>query len=164
MIAYGDYGGGGWGGSVLGDALAMAGSISGALYFVSGKSAREFMDTASYGVTAYGIGAIIVLLIALLLHVDVFSVGGIKAWPYILLLVVGPMLGGHTLINYSIKYYRSVTVATSTLIEPIGSTIIAYFLLSQRPPPVSYIGMAITLASIYIVIKEEIEADRRSSS
>ncbi len=161
VIAYGNYGGG-WG-SVLGDVLAMAGSISGALYFVSGKSAREYMDTASYGATVYGIGAMIVLLIALLLHVDVFSVG-IKAWPYILLLVVGPMLGGHTLINYSIKYYRSVTVATSTLVEPIGSTIIAYFLLSQRPPLVSYMGMAITLVSIYIVIREEIEADRWSSS
>jgi len=152
IIALGDYGGGL--GSIWGDALALFGSISGAIYFASGKAARETMDTASYGTLVYGFGAIIVLIISLMLHIDVFKVEP-RSWSYIILLVIGPMLGGHTLLNYSMKYYRSVTVATSTLMEPVGSTIIAYFLLGQRPPPLSYIGMALTLAGTYMIVREE---------
>jgi len=152
IITLSDYGGGL--GSIWGDVLALFGSISGAIYFASGKAARETMDTASYGALAYGFGAIIVLLISVPLHIDVLSIEP-RSWLYIILLVIGPMLGGHTLLNYSMKYYRSVTVATSTLMEPVGSTIIAYFLLGQRPPPLSYIGMALTLAGTYMIVREE---------
>jgi len=45
--------------------------------------------------------------------------------------VVGPMLAGHTLLNYSLRYLPATVVSTATLIEPVGSTILATYSLGR---------------------------------
>jgi len=70
----------------------------------------------------------------------------------VLLIVAGPMLAGHTLLNYSLKYLPATVVSTATLIEPVGSTILAYIFLRQGVGVLEALAMVIVLAGVYLSI------------
>jgi drug/metabolite transporter (DMT)-like permease len=61
---------------------------------------------------------------------------------------------GHTLLNYLLRSLGLITVATSTLGEPIISTILAYMILGQTIDGIKMLGMMITLMGIYLAISQ----------
>ncbi|WP_069807167.1 DMT family transporter [Vulcanisaeta thermophila] len=140
--------------ALLGDLLALAGALSGAVYFLIGRAVRIRVSLAMYTVPVYGVAAIITLITGLILNVRFWPYPPMT-WAYIAALVAGPMLLGHTLLNYSLKYSRAITVTTSTLGEPVGSTLLAWLILHQVPTPLTLLGMAVTLTGIYLVVSEE---------
>ena len=50
---------------------------------------------------------------------------------YLFLLALVPQLIGHTTFNWALKYLPATVVAISILGEPIGSTLLAYFILGE---------------------------------
>jgi len=52
---------------------------------------------------------------------------------WMLLLALVPQLVGHSTYNWALRYMPAALVAVTTLGEPIGSTILAYFLLREAP-------------------------------
>jgi drug/metabolite transporter (DMT)-like permease len=88
-----------------------------------------------------------------------------------LLIASIPMMMGHTVFNYLLGRYRAVTIAASTLGEPIGATLLAVPILGEVPTgtvtlgagvalPLQAIGIAATLLGLFVVIREEIKASR----
>lgn len=140
--------------ALIGDLLALAGAVSGAVYFMIGRALRVRVSLATYTVPVYGVAAITTLMVGLPLGVR-FWPYPLMTWVYIAAIVAGPMLLGHTLLNYSLRYSRAITVTTSTLGEPVGSTLLAWLILHQVPTFVTIIGMVITLLGIYLVVSEE---------
>lgn len=140
--------------ALIGDLLALAGAVSGAVYFMMGRIVRMGVSLATYTVPVYGISALITLIIGLPLNVR-FWPYPLITWGYIAAIVAGPMLLGHTLLNYSLRYSRAITVTTSTLGEPVGSTLLAWLILHQVPSLLTLIGMIPTLLGIYLVVSEE---------
>ena len=70
----------------------------------------------------YGACGVVLLALALSLHVPL--------WPYssrqfgiFALLAIGPMLLGHTLMNWALKHVRAYQVNVVLLGEPIGATL-----------------------------------------
>ena len=139
-------------GSLLGDALALIGSISGAFYFTIGQLARVRESTSVYSTLVYASASLFTAPVALVMGVNL-TLPSIRSLVMIILIVVGPMLMGHTLLNYSLKYLPATVVSTVTLIEPIGSTILAYLLLHQPVGLTEALPMAITLIGVYLSIK-----------
>lgn len=140
--------------ALLGDLLALAGAVSGAIYFMIGRVLRIRVSLATYTVPVYGVAATTTLITGFILGVR-FWPYPLMTWVYIAAIVAGPMLLGHTLLNYSLRYSRAITVTTSTLGEPVGSTLLAWLILHQIPTPITLVGMVLTLLGIYLVISEE---------
>lgn len=140
--------------ALVGDLLALIGAVSGAVYFMIGRVIRVKTPLFTYVVPVYAVSSIVTLVIGLTLRVKFWPYPP-YTWFYIAMIVLGPMLLGHTLLNYSLKYSRALTVTTSTLGEPIGSSILALLILHQTPQPLTIIGMVLTLLGIYIVITED---------
>lgn len=137
---------------LTGALLALAGAASGAVYFFSGSIARSYLSTATYSSLAYLVAAAVSALAALAMG-DSLAITSAWSLSMILLLVLGPMLAGHTLMNYALRYLPATTVSTATLVEPVGSTVIAYLILHQPVTAPEAAAMAITLSGVYLAVR-----------
>jgi Integral membrane protein DUF6. len=139
--------------ALVGDLLALIGAVAGAVYFMIGRVVRVKVSLATYTVPVYSVSALVTLITGLFLHTR-FWPYPLYTWFYIVMIVLGPMLLGHTLLNYTLRYSRAITVTTSTLGEPIGATLLALLIFRQIPQPLTVVGMVVTLLGIYMVIHE----------
>jgi drug/metabolite transporter (DMT)-like permease len=139
------------GGAALGDALAVVGAITAACYYVIGRRLRATLDLWSYVALVYG--ACLVTLLAIAVVIDV-PLGPYPRREYgiFALLALGPMLLGHTGMNWALRYARAYQVNIVLLGEPIGATLLAAALpgIQERPTTFTLIGGAIVLVGILI--------------
>jgi drug/metabolite transporter (DMT)-like permease len=66
------------------------------------------------------------------------------------LLALVPQLIGHSTFNWALRYLSAAYVSITLLGEPIGSTILAYFLLKETPSTLKLFGAILILAGIYL--------------
>ena len=154
VVAAGDVGSGGIGtGSraLLGDALALVGALTVAIYYSSGRRLRQTLDLWPYVALVYG--ACFVTLVGIAL------VAGIPLGPQpprelaiFAGLAIGPMLLGHTGMNWALKRLPAYVVALTTLGEPVGATLLAWLLpgIAEVPGPMTLLGGAIILGGIVV--------------
>ena len=72
---------------------------------------------------------------------------------WLLLLALVPQLVGHSTYNWALRYLPAAFVAILTLGEPIGSTILAYLILFEKPSIADLIGGILILAGIYLAVR-----------
>lgn len=160
-------------GGLEGNLLALAGAAAFAGYLAVGKRARATAGTLEYTFVAYGFAALFSLGTAAALGRPLLY--GPDVYLMLALIAMVPMLLGHTVFNYLLGRYRAVTVAASTLGEPVGATALAALVLGQTPGgaarlgpvevPTEALGVAATLAGIAVVIWDEakgVKAGRQS--
>jgi drug/metabolite transporter (DMT)-like permease len=138
------------GGALLGDALALSAAVMAAGYFSIGRSLRKKLDLWAYTATVYGAAAGL-LLLAVLFSPDVPLTGyPAQDWLVFLALAAGPMMLGHTGINYALRYLPAYVANLAALGEPVGATIIAWVLpaIAEVPPPQTLLGGGLILLGI----------------
>lgn len=137
--------------ALLGDALAVIGALTAATYYVIGRRLRQTLDLWAYVALVYSACLVALLVIALSLRVPL---GPYPAREYgiFALLAVGPMLLGHTGMNWALRHARAYQVNIVLLGEPIGATLIAAFLpgIRERPTLLTLAGGAIVLVGILL--------------
>jgi drug/metabolite transporter (DMT)-like permease len=151
VIALPDLRGGVGSGSraLLGDLLAVAGAVTAALYFLAGRRLRATLDLWPYVGLVYGTCFVVLLALCMGLRVPLSGYPprelGIFA-----ALAVGPMLLGHTGMNWALKFLPAFVVNLTLLGEPVGATIIAALLPGIREVPTAYtlVGGAIILVGV----------------
>jgi len=135
--------------AALGDVLATVGAVTAAIYYVVGRRLRASLDLWSYVALVYG--SCLVALLAIAFAVDA-PLRGFPAREYAIfaLLALGPMLLGHTGMNWALKHVRAYQVNIVLLGEPIGATALAALLpgIRERPGVFTLIGGALVLAGI----------------
>ena len=136
--------------ALFGDALAFLAAWLVAGYYLIGRVLRRKLDLWAYMGVVYGIAAI-VLVLAVLLSPAAPLVGfPASAWWVFLALAAGPMMLGHTGINYAIRYVPAYVANLFLLGEPIGATLIAWLLpaIAEVPPPQTLVGGVVILCGI----------------
>jgi drug/metabolite transporter (DMT)-like permease len=141
--------------SALGDLLALGGAVMGSGYLMAGRRLRQEMDLLSYIFPVYATAAIVVLLIGLGVGVS-FLGYSIRSYVLFLMLAIIPQLIGHSTFNWALKFFSASTVAVLILGEPIGSTILAYWILGETLNLWKVIGGICILAGIYAVLRGDI--------
>jgi drug/metabolite transporter (DMT)-like permease len=153
IIGYGDFDTGGK--ALLGDALALAGSVCAAIYLLIGRRLRQKLTLTAYVMVCYGSGAVILWTMVLILGLPVtgFSPNTVTAfWAMALI----PQLIGHTSYNWSLRWFSAGTIAVSLLGEPIGSSIMAYFLFDEGLTAYKLVGGGLILFAIYLASRGEV--------
>lgn len=133
VIGWGDFGRGAT--HLLGDALALAGAVFVAAYYVVGRRLRQRLDIWNYALVIYGIAAVLLTLVVAV-HPHVALTGyGRNDWLVFVALALGPMLIGHTGVNYALRYIPAYVANLALLAEPVGATVIAWALPGIREVP-----------------------------
>jgi drug/metabolite transporter (DMT)-like permease len=151
LIAVGDWTGSP--GSLLGNLLALAGALAVAVYQVIGRGLREALPLQAYvlGVWATAAGT----LAALSAGFGVPLAGyGARTWLAFLALAVVPTIGGHGLVNKSLRALPAPTVGLFLLGEPIGASILAWLLFREAPGPWTLAGGGVVLAALALVVSK----------
>jgi drug/metabolite transporter (DMT)-like permease len=150
IIAFGDAGVGD--ASLLGDLLALIGAIMLGLYILAGRRLRQSLDLVSYVTPVYATSAIVLVLASLATRTSL--------WPYprselLLFFAIAliPMIFGHTIYNWTLKWLSAPLVSISLLGEPVGATILAYFLLDEVPSSLTLVGGVLILLGIYQCVR-----------
>lgn len=137
--------------AMLGNLLAVSGAVTASLYYTIGRHARGKLGVWSYVAIAYS--AAFVTLVA------------IGAWRRMPLspqpsreiaifagLALGPMLLGHTGMNWALKFLPAYVVNLLVLGEPVGATALGAIIpaIHQVPSPTTLVGGAVVLGGVII--------------
>jgi drug/metabolite transporter (DMT)-like permease len=150
VIALGDAGIGET--NLYGDFLALIGALMLGLYILNGRRIRQNLDLVTYVTPVYATSAIVLTLGGIVTGTKLTSLPLSEYFLFFLIALV-PMIFGHTVYNWALKYVEAPIVSISLLGEPVGATILAYFFLGEAPSKLSLIGGVITLLGIYLSIR-----------
>ncbi|MEM3018916.1 MAG: DMT family transporter, partial [Candidatus Bathyarchaeia archaeon] len=137
--------------NLQGDILAIFGALMLGLYILSGRRLRQSLDLLTYVVPVYAIAASI--LTAGCLIIGVPFTYPLSEYIIFIAIALVPMIFGHTLYNWTLRYLKASIVSTSLLGEPVGASILAFFILGEKPTPLELLGALITLIGIYICVR-----------
>jgi len=147
LIGLGDLGEGTH--QLWGDVLALVGAIAGAGYFLIGRRLRARLSLLAYVFPVYGTAAVVLMTILLASGLPAIP-QHTQTWLWLLLMALGPQILGHSSLNWALRYLSATYVTIAILGEPIGSTLLAWWLLGEKPSPWAVAGGALTLVGIAI--------------
>ncbi len=139
--------------ALLGDALALVGAVTVALYYLAGRRLRQTLDLWPYVALVYGACFVTLVIIT--------TVGRVPVWhqpprelALFAALAIGPMMLGHTGMNWALKYLPAYVVNLTTLGEPVGATLLAALLPGIREVPSGFTlaGGALVAAGIVMAL------------
>lgn len=143
---------------LLGDVLALVGAFAAAAYFLAGRGYRQRLSLLAYVTPVYGVAALALLAGSLVLPSPYGGpLTGYDARQLVLFVALAgvPMLLGHTVLNWALRYVSAPVIATTVLGEPVGATLLALAFLREVPAPLTLLGGAIVLAGIALVALAE---------
>ena len=138
----------------VGDLLALAGAVAAAGYVIIGRNLRAKVGLVSYIFGVYGFAAVTLILFLLISKQSPFGYPP-AAYGWFLLLALIPQLIGHSTFNWALGYLSAAFVSITLLGEPIGSTILAYILLDERPTYLKIFGAILILTGILVASQSE---------
>jgi drug/metabolite transporter (DMT)-like permease len=107
---------------------------------------RQSLDLWVYIGIVYGIAALVLAGVVIAdPSVDMLGYPQ-RDWLIFLALAAGPMMIGHTGINYALKYVRAYVANIAILGEPVGATLIAWLL-----PQIREVPSLVTLAGALLI-------------
>ena len=135
--------------AVWGDLLAVGGAVMAAGYFISGRIARCSLRLPAYTVVSYGTAALLLIPACTLIGAELSGFSE-RTYLFLVLLAVVPQVVGHTTFNWALKFIPPTTVSVLILGEPIGATILAYFVFDETVSLRKGVGLLILAAGILL--------------
>jgi len=139
----------------FGDLLALAGALFAAGYVIVGRKIRVGLSLLSYIFIVYGMAAVVLVIFMLVAGKSPFGYPP-QAYLWFFLLALIPQLLGHSSFNWALGYVSAAFVSITLLGEPIGATILAYFLLGEKPPLLKVFGAILILIGIYVASRYQV--------
>ena len=152
IVAATDAGGASGGGStraLVGDGLALIGALTVAVYFVAGRRLRTRFGLWPYVAIVYGAAFVVLVGVAGVRAVPLAGYSG-RELIIFAALAGGPMLIGHTGMNYALRYLPAYVVNLTVTGEPVGATVLAFVVPGIREVPRlgTVVGGIITILGI----------------
>jgi drug/metabolite transporter (DMT)-like permease len=148
---------------LFGNFLALFGAWMAAGYLMVGRRVRAKYPLAVYVFLVYGVAAIVLILFALLSRQPLTGFS-FPVYLWLVLLAVIPQLIGHSIFNWALAYLPASFVAVTLLGEPIGSSILAFFFLSETPTVPNLFGAILILTGIVLASQLNRQANRYKST
>ena len=152
IIGLGDFAGGRR--ALIGDGLALAGSLALAAYLLLGRKLRAKLSLPAYLTVCYTSAT--VLLWACVLVAGLPATGfSAKTWCALGGMALVSQHLGHSSYNWAVKYFSAGFIAVCLLGEPVIGSLLAWWLLSEALTWGKALGGAIILAGIYLAATEK---------
>jgi drug/metabolite transporter (DMT)-like permease len=136
---------------LLGDAICFGSMLAFALYLSLGRMNRPRLSLWMYMVPLYFIAGLLCLGCAL------FVINPIK--PYTLsniLLIIGlgiiPTVFGHSILNYSLRFFSGQVVSVTNLSQPVFAGALGFLLFGEVPKPIFILSAVVVLSGVLIVL------------
>ena len=142
--------------SVYGVFLALGGSLMASVYFIIGRVVRRKIGLLEYVVPTYSFASLTLFLYAVVVGENLIGYPP-RTFMYFILLALLPMIGGHTVMNYLLRFLKASIVTSIALGEPVGASLLAYYILGQEIGWSRALAMGVVLFSLALVISSGAE-------
>lgn len=139
---------------MLGNTLALVGSLTVCGYLLIGRRLRRTMSLLPYIWLVYSSAAVALLVTSAMSGAALTGFSS-RVWLCLIALALGPQLLGHSAINWALKHVSATFIAITILGEPIGSALLAWLIFGERFAPLQLTGFAMLLAGIYLAARGE---------
>ncbi|WP_174615742.1 DMT family transporter [Virgibacillus ihumii] len=137
--------------ALFGDFLALMGAVTVTAYFLLGQQLRKRLSLMTYTFVVYSISSLMLILYNLILQNEFFGYSA-EHWFIFLALAVIPTFFGHSLFNWALKWLSTSTISMGIVFEPIGATILAYFILDEVVTWSQFLGGTIVIFGLFLFI------------
>lgn len=138
---------------LLGNAMALFGALTVAIYVMIGRSARGTgMPLSWYTFVVYGSAGATLLAAAQWMNEPLTGFSSMS-WTWILAVALLPQLIGHTLFNWALGYVKASTLSGTILVEPVISTALAWWLLQEEPGWPTLVGGVVALFGLGVLLR-----------
>lgn len=151
--AWGDSGPAVGANAALGNLLAASAAVTAAIYYTIGRHLRVRYGIWAYVGLAYSTCAV-TLVIAALITGTTLTPQPPRELAIFAGLALGPMLLGHTGMNWALKYLPAYVVNLTVLGEPIGATLLGALIpaIAQVPSMITIVGGVVVLTGVVIAV------------
>lgn len=140
------------GAALKGDFLSLIGTVAVALHMLWGKGLRERISAFVYSFFVF-LFAGLVLAITNVITGTSFTAYPAKEWGVFLLLAIIPTVFGHYVFNWLLKYMKASSVSMTVLGEPLGASILAYFLLGEKITTIQLLAGCLLLVGVGLFLR-----------
>ncbi|MZQ87273.1 EamA family transporter [Paenibacillus sp. 5J-6] len=140
------------GAALKGDFLSLIGTVAVALHMLWGKGLRERISAFVYSFFVF-LFAGLVLAITNVITGTSFTAYPAKEWGVFLLLAIIPTVFGHYVFNWLLKYMKASSVSMTVLGEPLGASILAYFLLGEKITSIQLLAGCLLLVGVGLFLR-----------
>jgi drug/metabolite transporter (DMT)-like permease len=139
--------------ALLGNALALVGAVTVAVYVLIGRSSRTGgIGVLPYSVVVYSAAALALLPVALALDVRLWGYSN-ETWFWIWAITLGPQLMGHTVFNWALRYVEASIISGTILAEPVVSALLAWLILAEKPGLPTIFGGGVVLLGLFLLLR-----------
>ena len=139
--------------AIFGNALALVGAITVAVYVLIGRfSRRGGVGVLPYSIVVYSAAALTLLAAALLSGVQLWDFSA-ETWFWLWAITLGPQIMGHTVFNWTLRYVEASVVSGTILAEPVASAFLAWLILSEKPGLPTILGGVVVLVGLFMLLR-----------
>ncbi len=135
----------------FGDILALIGCALITAYLLFGQDVRKRLSLITYTFIVYSISTI-TLFFYVLLKGESFGPYEGSDWFWFFMLALIPNLLGHTLFNWSLKWVSTNVISIAILFEPVGASVLAYYIFHETLSATQIAGGLIVIGGILLFI------------
>lgn len=138
---------------LLGNLLAASAAVTAAIYYTIGRRLRRSLGIWAYVGIVYS-AAFVTLFAIGLARGSVLAPQPPREIAIFAALALGPMLLGHTGMNWALKYLPAYVVNLTVLGEPVGATLLGVLIPSIRQIPTinTLVGGAVVLGGVLVAV------------
>jgi len=140
--------------AILGDLMALIAGFAMGAYLIIGRQLRARIDILSYLAILYTCSAVILLIVTLSFGYNLFGYST-TTYAMMILLALIPQLIGHSTLNLAVRLIPVIFVSVAILGEPVGATILGYFILGEAPTGNEIAGGILILGGIFLVMRQK---------
>lgn len=138
---------------LAGDGLALAGAFAVAVYMLIGRRLRAELSLLAYIFPVYSTAAVVLMALALFWNKPITGFTP-HTWLWLTLVALIPQVIGHSSFNWALGHLPTTYVALATLTEPIGSTLLAWAILQEKPTWGTAFGGILILFGVGLAIRK----------
>jgi drug/metabolite transporter (DMT)-like permease len=137
--------------ALLGNLLAVSGAVTASLYYTIGRYARGKLGVWSYVAVAYSAAFLTLLVIAGWRELPLAPQPE-REVAIFAALALGPMLLGHTGMNWALRFLPAYVVNLLVLGEPVGATVLGAVIpaIHQVPSAMTIVGGIVVLTGVVV--------------
>ncbi|SFJ84216.1 DMT family transporter [Thermoflavimicrobium dichotomicum] len=148
--------------ALYGDFLSIIGTLAVSFYVLAGQELNKRMSPLLYNVLVFAIASVVLFFYNAYMGYEMIHYPK-NEWIVFLLLALVPTIFGHGLFNWLMQYVSATTISVSILGEPVGSTVLAYFLLGETMTLFHLIGGALSIMGVWLFLFEPKSAPQKAA-
>lgn len=134
---------------MLGNALALVGSVAGGIYIIFGRVVRQKMSLLPYLWILYGVGGFFSAGVVLFSGMSLVGYT-LEGYFWVLMVTLVPTLVGHSSFNYALAYLPATLVTLTGQVVSVTAAITAFLIFAEAPTPAEVLAGAVIMFGVFI--------------